>query len=185
MRIEDYLVQLDQLIDRASDRRMLKSKLFDVNMRLYRNNKGYRKVIKSIIKYMKYVLSLEFDNYTPGRGISGANVGIPFNIIIIRTTSNNKITTYLKEMFTGTYKILINPEIVSTSVGKVRRKSNCGSLRLPEPIPVVRHKAVSVKYYNLRGRKENLLFEGSLAATVQHEVDHNNGILITDRTEKK
>ena len=64
---------------------------------------------------MLEILNTKFSDYTKLQGISGANVGIPFNIIIVRDLDN--------------YIIMINPEILSKSKETKLVKSNCGSSR--------------------------------------------------------
>ena len=72
---------------------------------------------------------------------------------------------------------MINPMIVEARGNRIA-ESNCGSLLLAEPIEVIRHNWIRFTYYNRDGLAcED---EGYLP-TVQHEVDHNNGILITER----
>jgi len=68
-------------------------------------------------------------------------------------------------------------------------ESNCGSLNLEESIPVERHESVTVKYYPFPIEGEEYAAEFHLpivetftSGTIQHEIEHNNGILITDKT---
>jgi len=184
MKIERYIVQNNQLVDTAADRRMLHTKLFNVNMRLYRVNRGYKFVVEMAIDHMQHALSVKFENYTTGRGISGANVGIPFNIVVIRKSANNRLITRVKEIFGKNYIIMINPKITYASETSVIRKSNCGSLLLKKQIEVERSKYIDVMYYDIKGSQKKERFVMPLAATIQHEIDHNNGILITDRASK-
>jgi peptide deformylase len=65
---------------------------------------------------------------------------------------------------------------------KVATDSNCGSIRLEKPIKVGRYAEIEVEWYDEEGKfhKEWRNIEtGSL--TIQHEIDHNLGILITER----
>lgn len=74
---------------------------------------------------------------------------------------------------------MINPKIIKSGPGFTQYEySNCGSLLLKEPIRVWRHPRIVVNYFNRDG--VSCQTEGYLP-TVQHEIDHNNGILITDR----
>lgn len=181
MKIEQYIVQNNQLVDTLANRRMLNDVLFNVNMRLYRGNKGYKFVVEMAIDHMKHVLGIKFENYPLGRGISGANVGIPFNIVVIRISTDNKLIARIKEIFGRNYLTMINPKITSVSKEKVTKKSNCGSLLLKAPISVQRSAHIDVTYYDIKGNRKEERIEMPLAATVQHEIDHSNGVLITDR----
>lgn len=139
-------------------------------MRLFRDNKAYRKMIWGIISFMGAAMDNSYDNYTDLCGISGANVGIPLNIIII----NADDVEY----------IMLNPRIVSKSEETRIAKSNCGSLNLPEPIKVERHKWVRVEYYDEHGEMHTRRFEEG-AGTIQHEIEHNLGIMIIDKEIKE
>jgi len=161
--IRNFIVQ-----DSEDDNDILHRKLFDVNIRLFNDNKKYRKLILSIVSYMKKVAKKRFKDYTPAKGISGANVGIPFNIIGV-LNKNNK------------WYFFLNPEIINRSAKEEATLSNCGSLLLKNSIKVKRYKWIELEYYNLKGQKRSTYFNGKYCYTIQHEVDHNNGILITSR----
>lgn len=165
--IEEFMVQ-----NKEDDDSMLHNKLFNVNMRLFNNNKQYQHLILDIVSYMEKVAKKKFKDYTPAKGISGANVGIPFNIIGVKN-ENDK------------WDFFINPKYLKkSSVGRVV-KSNCGSLRLKEPIEVRRHKWIELEYYNLKGKRRVKRFDGNYGYTVQHEVNHNKGVLIVDGWKNK
>lgn len=161
MTIKNFIVQSGE------DNDILHRKLFDVNIRLFNNNKKYRHLILNIVHYMKKVAKKKFKDYTAAKGISGANVGIPFNIIGIKNGSK--------------WSFFLNPACVKKSRKKRTTKSNCGSLCLKEPIKIKRHVWVEVEYYNLKGKREMQRFDGCYGYTVQHEIDHNMGILITNK----
>jgi peptide deformylase len=103
-------------------------------------------------------------------GISCANLGMAYNIIGFGTEGNRK-------------RFLINPEIIDAEkIELTTTKSNCGSLHLKEKIPVNRPKWVTVRFYDINGELHEETFTGKTGGyTVQHEIDHCNGILITDR----
>lgn len=105
--------------------------------------------------------------------MSSANAGLSFNIIGI---TRNRETT--KEYC----QIMINPEILEYSGPVVKSQSNCGSLTLDEPIEIQLPSNVKVRYYDESGKEHVKKFDREhCSLTVQHEIDHNNGILITDR----
>ena len=161
--IKNFIVQNSE-----SNNDILHRKLFDINIRLFNINKKYRKLILNTVSYIEKVAKKRFKDYTKAKGISGANVGIPFNIIGV-LNKNNK------------WDFFLNPKFLKKSTKKEITKSNCGSLLLEEPIKVKRHKWIELEYYNLEGEKKTQYFDGQYGRTVQHEVDHNNGILITNR----
>lgn len=160
--IKNFIMQNGEVNDD-----MLHRKLFDVNMRLFNTNKEYRQLILSIVNYMKRVAKKRFKDYTKAKGISGANVGIPFNIVGIE---NN-----------GKWDFFLNSKRIKKSWKKEVAKSNCGSLRLKKPIEIKRYKWIKVEYYNLKGKKEIDYFDGHYGRTIQHEMEHNQGVLIVDK----
>ena len=79
-------------------------------------------------------------------------------------------------------EIFINPVVLAKSPLPIVSSSNCGSIRLKKPIKVSRPEWVQVSYFNEGGNRHCEVFHrenGGL--TIQHEIDHNLGILITDR----
>lgn len=139
----------------------LTRKLFDVNMRLFHINDDYRSIVQCCVEYIRECAMTEAEGYKKPHGYSGANAGIPFNIIALAD---------------GT--VMINPTYAEVGPGTKESLSNCGSLLLEKPISIWRWARVVVDYYNRDGIKCQT--EGYLP-TVQHEIDHNNGILITNR----
>lgn len=141
-----------------------------VNIRLLKNNPSYLSLIRSVISHMLDIFETDFDDYAELQGLSGANVGVPFNIVIL--TIDNKPL------------VMINPEIIKKSKDTKTVTSNCGSINLTESIKVKRWKKVRVRYVPFNVSKANLfnVIERSFSTgTVQHEIDHNLGILITDK----
>lgn len=163
MKINTALVQVTEKCNK-----ILTTPCHAVNMRLVRSNESYRKIIVNIIQHMLSVLCTKFSDYAELKGISGANVGIPFNIVIVKQKER--------------YLVMINPEILAKSKETYKAMSNCGSINLEKSIEVVRHKEVLVRYTPY----ENDTFLSPIekvftSATIQHEVEHNLGILITSK----
>jgi peptide deformylase len=75
--------------------------------------------------------------------------------------------------------VLINPSITQ-SAGRATDTEGC--LSLPGILASVpRAETVTVRGLNLEGRKVERVTTGLLARVIQHEFDHLEGILITDR----
>lgn len=75
---------------------------------------------------------------------------------------------------------MLNPEIVKTSEEKVMGVEGC--LSVPNLVgEVERHAAIQVKGLNRRGQPMRVKAQGWLARIFQHEVDHLNGVVFTDR----
>lgn len=149
---------------------ILRGRMYDVPMRIYESSRDYRKLIKSVIRRMEKIVKKGFDDYPIVSGVSGANIGIPLNIIVVKDLETGKITP------------MINPKIIIHSQTQRDFKTNCGSLLLEEKITVRRPDTIRVNYYDMKGRTCVKNFKDQVAATIQHEIDHNSGILITDRS---
>lgn len=169
MKIASQLVQFQE-----KDSDCLTRTLFPVNIRLLRTNKSYAKIITDAVTHMTNVLYTEFSDYAELKGISGANVGIPFNLIVVKDTPD---------------LVMINPEITANTPDTVTVTSNCGSLCLAEPVTTERCAEITVKYRTVEGVMREKIFAASVysefyhskTATIQHEVDHNAGVLITSK----
>jgi hypothetical protein len=160
--VESKLYHLDICthIRNDEDHDILTRRGFDVNLRLMKTSPVYRAVIAQCVHYIRDCATTKRAGYSRPMGFSGANAGIPFNIIAMRD---------------GTY--MINPQVIEASEKMRITSSDCGSLTLEKPINVRRPEYVTIEYYDLDG--ELHVVHGFLP-TEQHEIDHNNGILITD-----
>ncbi len=103
-----------------------------------------------------------------GRGIAAPQIGALQRIIFIRMQP------------TGFCGPLINPEIQWASADMIELWDDCFSL--PDlMIRVKRNRAVRVAYCDERGERQTLEAEGDLSELLQHEIDHLDGILATER----
>jgi len=99
-------------------------------------------------------------------GLAANQIGTAIRMIAINLTPNSE---------TPAYKVYINPEIVLLSAETVTESEGC--LSLPGLwLEIERHRNVGVKWDG--GRQT---FTGIVARAFQHEIDHLDGILITNR----
>jgi peptide deformylase len=74
---------------------------------------------------------------------------------------------------------LINPEIIAKSEETAVQQEGC--LSIPDQYAdVVRPARVKVRYLDENWVKQEIEAEGLLAACLQHEIDHLNGVLFVD-----
>ena len=81
-------------------------------------------------------------------------------------------------------RVFINPDIIQTS----QELESCeeGCLSIPGVwANVVRPSAISIQAWDIKGKVFRINVEGILARVIQHEFDHLNGILFTDRLNDK
>ena len=78
--------------------------------------------------------------------------------------------------------ILINPEIIKGE-GKIEAEEGC--LSIPEvQLEILRYEVIKVSGINLYGKKVSFEAKDILARVIQHEIDHINGILISDKVSR-
>lgn len=161
-------------ISHPEDVPYLKTPLFNVNLRLFRSSDRYRALIIAACDHISWCCLTKADGYKLPHGFSGANAGIPWNIIAkAQQRGTPRANAY----------VMINPKITGRSRRMVETMSNCGSIRLPEPIKVLRHEWIVCDWYDVDGVFHQAGRFGATDGgfTIQHEIDHNAGILITDR----
>ena|ERR1700739_539279 len=164
-------------INNKEDKVYLRNKHFPVNMRLFNTSKYYKDIILQQCNYIRELCLDTKDGYKKPHGMSSANAGLAFNIIGI-TINRNKKDEYCL--------IMINPKIIHKEGKIIETLSNCGSLTLEKPIKLKRYSSIYVEFYNEEGNLASRYFERNEGAfTIQHEVDHNLGILITDYKHEK
>lgn len=112
---------------------------------------------------------IETMDHEKGVGLAAPQVGILRRAVVI-------------DMKTENFKPLkmVNPVIVNKSEELQINPEGC--LSVPNKSGYVkRPKWVEVEYYDENGQKQNLLAEGYFAVCVNHELDHLEGILYTDK----
>jgi peptide deformylase len=106
-----------------------------------------------------------------GVGLAAPQIGVQTRVVIIRDPE----APVAKSRFT-----MVNPEVVETFGPKVPFEEGC--LSFPGLyFDVLRPRGVVVNYTDESGHKHQVRNEGMLARIVQHEVDHLDGILFSDR----
>ena len=84
----------------------------------------------------------------------------------------------------GEIEACVNPRVVSMS--EETEEDMVGCLSLPGAVvPVPRHIRLELEYSDLAGEKRLVRAEGWLARVFQHELDHLDGRLILERTDRE
>ena len=145
-----------------------------------------RKKAKPVTKFDKDLQILIDDMFetmreAPGVGLAAPQINLPMQLAVIEYAEGEDeeqeedAPPPKKKQF-----VLINPEIVKTSEEKVMGIEGCLS------IPglhgeVERHESIQVKALNRHGSPVKLKVDGWMARIFQHEIDHLNGVLFTDK----
>ncbi|WP_077028090.1 peptide deformylase [Fuerstiella marisgermanici] len=106
-----------------------------------------------------------------GIGLAANQVALPYRLFVINPTGDPNE----KEM----EQVFINPQIVKRN-GSEEGEEGC--LSLPEIYgPVTRAERITVEAFDLSGRDFAMDLNGMPARVVQHENDHLDGVMFTDR----
>lgn len=111
-------------------------------------------------------------------GMAAPQIGINARIFLseVRATKN-RAPEELSEL-----TVYINPVITHLSEEKETAYEGCGSVVHSDLFgPVERSKAVTIEAYDTKGEKFTLTASDLLARIIQHEYDHLDGILFTDK----
>jgi peptide deformylase len=105
----------------------------------------------------------------PGVGLAAPQIAVPLRVLVAE---------YEEERCA-----LVNPEIVKMA-GEVTGTEGC--LSIPGYIGenIRRAEKITVKARNEKGSPVKITAEGWFARVLQHEIDHLNGILYTDRLDR-
>lgn len=110
----------------------------------------------------------------PGVGLAAPQVGVSQRIIVIEY-GDEEDEEAPKKLY-----IMANPEIVTTSEQVVAGIEAC--LSVPGLVgEVERYYGITVKGLNRKGKPIKIKAQGWLARVFQHEMDHLDGIVYTDR----
>jgi len=130
--------------------------------------KRVRNIDASVHKLIKDMLETMHD--APGVGLAAPQVGVPLRVIVIGIPEQEDFA-------------LINPEVVKTRGERVVSE---GCLSIPGYVgQLKRAESVTVKGRDPNGKEVRIKAEELLAQALEHEIDHVNGILYTDRLESE
>ncbi|MBI2103631.1 peptide deformylase [Candidatus Woesebacteria bacterium] len=111
-----------------------------------------------------------------GVGIAAPQVYQPWRLFILASHPNPRYPNAPEMEPTA----IINPKIISTSPELIKDWEGC--LSIPGiRSKVLRHKAITVTFFNRDGKRERKKFEDFIARIFQHEYDHLEGIVFLDK----
>ena len=124
-----------------------------------------------------------------GLGLAAPQIGVSLRVLVIEMPADDtdeaveampedkRRVNYSTEKYA-----LVNPEIIK-SEGEQFGEEGC--LSIPGYVGLVRRTMkVTVKALDRKGKEVKIKGEGLLARALQHEIDHLDGVLFTDRLEK-
>lgn len=117
-------------------------------------------------------------NLRPGMGLAAIQLGIPKRyFVVVHEVEEGIFDNY----------VIINPKVVSNSqeVIYVGEGEGCLSVNREVCGIVPRYARITLEGFDEEGRKIRVRGREELAIAFQHELDHLNGILFTDKIDKK
>lgn len=113
----------------------------------------------------------------PGVGLAAPQVGISQRLIVVEY-GDDEDESVPKKLY-----VVLNPEIVAASEEMTDGVEAC--LSIPQVAGnVTRHQKITVKGLNRYGKPVKIKLEDWMARIFQHEIDHLDGVLYTDRATK-
>ncbi|MBU6355446.1 MAG: peptide deformylase [Rhodospirillales bacterium] len=105
----------------------------------------------------------------PGIGLAAPQIGVSLRLVVMDLAPDDQ-----KQPM-----VMINPEITARSEELVSREEGC--LSLPgQYAEVIRPGQISVAFEDEDGKQRTIDADGLLAACIQHEIDHLDGVLFVD-----
>lgn len=105
----------------------------------------------------------------PGIGLAAPQINVSQRLVVIDCGKYDAPELYK----------MVNPEIVALSKEEAVLEEGC--LSIPDQTAEVKRPAeVSIKFLDETGATQILTADGILAACIQHEIDHLNGVLFID-----
>lgn len=136
-----------------------------------------KKLINDALLYLKMSQiddTREKFSLRAGMGLAFIQLGIPKRIFVIcEDLQNGEFKNY----------VVINPKIISSSEELIYVEEGEGCLsvnRIVEGI-VIRNARVTIRAYDVDGKEFHARVREDIAVAFQHEIDHLNGILFTDK----
>ena len=117
---------------------------------------------------------IETMRVAPGVGLAAPQIGVSKQVIVVEFGDEDD-ETVPEHLY-----IVVNPEIVGQSKDTIVGIEGC--LSVPGFMgEVERAQVVTVRGQDQYGKKVKIRAQGWLARIFQHEIDHVNGVLYTDR----
>jgi len=131
-------------------------------------DRGFQELVNDMIETMRDA---------PGVGLAAPQIAVSERLIVVEY-GDDEDDDAPKKLF-----VVANPVITAASEEMVLGIEGC--LSVPELVgEVERHEVIVVKGQNRYGKPTRIKADGWLARIFQHEMDHLDGVLYPDRTNK-
>jgi peptide deformylase len=121
--------------------------------------------VRLVADDLKETLSALKNKHGFGKGLAAPQIGAPVRVMYVEADEP---------------LIMINPQILDIGDRDFWVWDDCFSI--PDLlVRVLRAYNIKIGFQDLQGERHTMEFEGELAALIQHEIDHLDGVLIVDR----
>ncbi|MBQ8659700.1 MAG: peptide deformylase [Bacilli bacterium] len=144
-------------------------------------SKEDKKIINDMLEYLEMSQieeTREFYNLRAGWGLAYIQIGIPKRIFVLsQEIEEGKFERY----------VVINPKVksVSEEMIYIPEGEGCLSVNRETTGIVPRHARMTLEAYDEEGNLYEIRVREELSIGFQHELDHLDGILFTDKIDKK
>lgn len=118
-----------------------------------------------------------------GVGLAAPQIGSSIRLFVVDPSpfsEDDELSETEKEALKHAKKVFINPQIVEETGDEWAFNEGC--LSIPDVREdVFRQPEITIEYFDENFEKHTEHFEGLLARVIQHEYDHIEGILFTDK----
>lgn len=142
--------------------------------------------VKKLVYEMEETLTAQID--PQGVGLAAPQVGSPLKLFLIKPSPKSQTEVFINPVILKREAPARNASLAiagKRTTNSERKKKNSkleGCLSIPRIWgPVKRSERVLIQYQGLDGIEKTHWFEGIKATIIQHEVDHLNGVLFTQR----
>lgn len=165
-----------KILDEKDKRLRLVSK--DVTFPLSKEDKRNIKDMCDYLEMSQIEETQEFYDLRAGMGLAYIQIGIPKRIfVVVDEVEEGQFDRY----------VIINPKIKSSSEEMIYVGEGEGCLSVNREVEgiVPRHARITIEAYDENGKKFDIRVREDLAVAFQHEMDHLDGILFTDKIDPK
>jgi len=113
-------------------------------------------------------------------GIAAPQIGRSYRIIMAEIRPHDSVSR--QDYPAEELQIFINPKVLSYSKKKKMVYEGCGSVAYGKIFgPVTRPDKITIEAFDQKGQKFTSVASGLLSTIIQHEYDHLEGIVFTDK----
>jgi peptide deformylase len=118
-----------------------------------------------------------------GVGLAAPQIGLPIRLFIVNTapfSDDDELTKEEQDMYKNFKKVFINAKIIEETGDEWVFNEGC--LSIPDVREDVSRKdTIKIEYLNENFEKQVEEYDGLIARVIQHEYDHIEGVLFTDK----